>query len=46
MMSFSPLTLRDDTSVNTDAQVFFETRNAKLLPAKAQFLDGTLHPPI
>jgi hypothetical protein len=41
MMSFTPLTLRDDTNVNVDAQVFFETRNAKLLPAKAQFLDGT-----
>jgi len=41
MMGFSPLTLRDDTSVNTAAEVFFETRNAKLLPARAQFLDGT-----
>jgi len=41
MMGYSPLTLRDDTTVNEDAQVFFETRNAKLLPAKAQFLDGT-----
>ncbi len=41
MMGFTPLTLRDDTTVNEDAQVFFETRNAKLLPAKAQFLDGT-----
>jgi hypothetical protein len=41
MMSFPTLTLRDDPGVNTDAQVFFETRNAKLLPAKAQFLDGT-----
>jgi len=40
-MSFPPLTLRDDSGVNHDAQVFFETRNAKLLPAKAQFLDGT-----
>jgi hypothetical protein len=41
MMSFPPLTLRDDSAVNHDAQVFYETRNAKLLPAKAQFLDGT-----
>jgi hypothetical protein len=41
MMGFTPLTLRDDASVNQDAQVFFETRNAKLLPAKAQFIDGT-----
>jgi hypothetical protein len=41
MMAYAPLTLRDDSSVNTDAQVFFETRNAKLLPARAQFLDGT-----
>jgi hypothetical protein len=41
MMAFSPLTLKDDTTVNEDAQVYFETRNAKLLPAKAQFLDGT-----
>ena len=41
MMGFSPLTLTDDTSVNVDAPVLFETRNAKLLPAKAQFLDGT-----
>jgi hypothetical protein len=41
MMGFTALTLRDDTTVNEDAQVFFETRNAKLLPAKAQFLDGT-----
>jgi hypothetical protein len=40
-MGFSPLTLRDDTSVNQDAQVFYETRNAKLLPVKAQFIDGT-----
>jgi hypothetical protein len=41
MMSYTALTLKDDTTVNEDAQVFFETRNAKLLPAKAQFLDGT-----
>jgi len=41
MMTFGPLTLRDDVTVNEDAQVFFETRNAKLLPAKAQFIDGT-----
>jgi hypothetical protein len=41
MMAFSPLTLKDDATVNADAQVFYETRNAKLLPAKAQFLDGT-----
>jgi hypothetical protein len=44
MMAYSPLTLKDDTTVNEDAQVFFETRNAKLLPAKAQFLDGTKIP--
>ncbi len=44
MMTFPTLTLKDDTSVNEDAQVFFETRNAKLLPAKAQFLDGTKLP--
>jgi hypothetical protein len=41
MMGFTALTLKDDTSVNEDAQVFFETRNAKLLPAKAQFIDGS-----
>jgi hypothetical protein len=40
-MAFAPLTLRDDPSVNEDAQVFFETRNAKLLMARGQFLDGT-----
>jgi hypothetical protein len=41
MMGYTKLTLTDDTTVNTDALVLFETRNAKLLPAKAQFLDGT-----
>jgi hypothetical protein len=41
MQGFVALTLKDDTTVNEDAQVFFETRNAKLLPAKAQFLDGS-----
>jgi hypothetical protein len=44
MMAFPALTLRDDTTVNEDAQVYFETRNAKLLPAKAQFLDGSKIP--
>jgi Protein of unknown function (DUF1549)/Protein of unknown function (DUF1553) len=44
MMSFTALTLKDDTTVNTDAQVYFETRNAKLLPAKAQFIDGSKIP--
>jgi Protein of unknown function (DUF1553) len=43
-MAYTALTLRDDTTVNEDAQVFFETRNAKLLPAKAQFIDGTKIP--
>jgi hypothetical protein len=41
MMGFTALTLKDDATVNSDAQVFYETRNAKLLPAKAQFLDGS-----
>jgi hypothetical protein len=44
MMAYPSLTLRDDTTVNEDAQVYFETRNAKLLPAKAQFIDGTKIP--
>jgi hypothetical protein len=40
-MAFPALTLRDDSTVNEDAQVFYETRNAKLLPARATFLDGS-----
>ncbi len=41
MMTYPVLTLRDDAGVNADATVYFEKRNGVILPAKAQFLDGT-----
>jgi hypothetical protein len=37
-MAFPPLTLRDNTSVNEQAVVFYEKRNAVVLEAKAEFL--------
>jgi len=41
MDSTVPLTLKDDLSVNNEATVYFEKRNGVILPARAQFLDGT-----
>lgn len=41
MDSAVPLTLKDDKSVNPEAMVYFEKRNGVILPARAQFLDGT-----
>jgi hypothetical protein len=40
-MSFPTLGLADNTRVNVDATVYYEKRNAVVLPARAKFLDGS-----
>ena len=38
MAKYGPLELQDDTSVNTDAKVYYEKRNGVIQIAKAEFL--------